>query len=48
MPDMIKLLNASTSTDMSQKQIDKIVQTFEKNPEADQSKAVQYRKMDET
>lgn len=46
MPDMMKLLSTSISTDMSQKQIDKIVQTLEKNPDVGNAKAMQYREMD--
>jgi hypothetical protein len=46
MPDMMKLLNRSISTEMSQKQIDKIIQTLEKNPDAGNAKAMQYRNMD--
>ena len=45
-PDMVKLLIRSIAADMSQKQIDKIIQTFEKNPDAGDAKAAQYRRMD--
>ena len=46
MPDMVKHLNESISTEMSQKQIEKIIETLEKNPDASNAKAMQYRKMD--
>jgi len=43
---MIELLNRSISTEMSQKQIHKIIQTLKKNTDAGNAKAMQYRKMD--
>lgn len=47
MRDIVELLNECSATKMSQKQVDRIIQTLKNNPEADQSKAMQYRKMDE-
>lgn len=44
--DIIERIIQSVSTEISQKQIEKIIQTHDKNPDAGNAKAVQYRKMD--